>query len=103
MSEHPRAQRARELGNLPVRIVKGQHGSRIYIGDNEFEHPISRGSIVVTPGPSKRMNLMTLTLVVGDVTVENAEPMLGVTKGLPGLADNLTDFIGHLSGEDHPQ
>lgn len=103
MSEHPRARIVRELGNKPVRIVKTQHGNRIYIGEAEFMHPISRDSISVAPGSSKRMNLLTLTLVVGDVSIENLEPVPapsedGINKGLPGISDRLIEFAGQSAG-----
>lgn len=102
-SRSRRARRARDLGNQPVRIVKGSNGTRIYIGDNEFEHPISRGSVSVAPGPSKRMNLLTLTLVVGNVSVENAEPM-GPGDSVAGEddADRRTVINVHQTPQDWP-
>ena len=57
-------------GNKPVRI----EATALYIDGEEFQHPIAEGSISVTRlGKSKRHNLLTLTLVVGEVTFPCSE------------------------------
>lgn len=59
-------------GHKPVRITKGH----VYIGDDEFLHPIAEGSIKVEPlGKRGRFNLLTVTLVVGEVTMEAQQPI----------------------------
>lgn len=59
---------ADEMRNRPVRITgKGE----IFIGDDQIlaDYPISQGSISVTPWHGK-LNQLTLTLVVGPVSME---------------------------------
>lgn len=64
-----RLRRLRELGDLPVRI---DEKGRVFIGDDEFIHPIIKGSISFSRSPRERhgFNVMTVSLIVGDVTME---------------------------------
>jgi hypothetical protein len=47
---------------------------RLFIGDDEFTHPIAAGSIKLEPlkGGKRKHNLLTMTLIVGEVTMEAA-------------------------------
>jgi hypothetical protein len=51
----------------PVRVTTGM---KLLIGDDEFPYPIAEGSIKVERlSKTSRHNLLTLTLVVGEVTM----------------------------------
>jgi hypothetical protein len=56
----------RERAELPVRFTADR---RIFIGDQEFPYPVAEGSAKVRRG-NRNMNGLTLTLFVGEVTVE---------------------------------
>lgn len=60
-----RKQSLLERAQLPVRITD----TGVFIGGEEFPHPIAEGSVHVQRA-GKRFNAMTLTLFVGEVTVE---------------------------------
>lgn len=54
-------------GNKPVRIAE----KTLFIGDDEFPYPISEDFTVRRAG--KKRNLLTITLLVGTVTIETAD------------------------------
>lgn len=58
----------RANADKPVRIVRKQG---IYIGDEEFPYVVSEQGIKVEPF-NKKHNLLTLTLIVGRVTLETS-------------------------------
>jgi hypothetical protein len=63
-------EKLREQGSKPVRITaKG----KVFIGDDEFPYPVTQGSISVARYGRSR-NLLTLTLFVGEVTMETKRP-----------------------------
>ncbi|OBB15062.1 hypothetical protein A5761_15075 [Mycolicibacterium setense] len=63
----------KEIGSRPARVVRTAHGFRLFIGDEEFPFPIERDSVSFTPGRG-RHNRLTLTLFVGEVTMETRKP-----------------------------
>ncbi|BDY31400.1 hypothetical protein [Mycolicibacterium mageritense] len=60
----------RANGRKPVRIVTKGSRTTMFIGDEEFNHPIALDSMSVKPGRGP-YNELTLTLFVGEVTFEN--------------------------------
>lgn len=65
LSDDERTPTLREIGSRPVRV---DETGRVFIGDDEFLHPIVEGS--VTFGRlAKRFNTMTMTIIVGEVTM----------------------------------
>lgn len=59
----------RENGKKPVRVTaKGE----VFIGEDEFPYPIAEGSIKVER--LHQRNLLTITLFVGDVSIETRKP-----------------------------
>jgi len=69
----------REQGAKPVRITaKGE----IFFGDDEFPYPVVRDSVSVARHGRSR-NLLTLTMFVGEVTMETKRPQ--------GMSESVDD------------
>ncbi|BBC53948.1 hypothetical protein [Mycobacterium phage HC] len=70
----------REAGARPARLVPvgtgRSRGYRLFIGDEEFPFPIESDSVSVRP-TGMRYNRLTLTLFVGEVTVETRKRQEG--------------------------
>jgi hypothetical protein len=63
-------EKLREQGSKPVKITaKGE----VFIGDDEFPYPVALDSVSVARRGRSR-NLLTLTIFVGDVTMETTRP-----------------------------
>lgn len=61
----------RENGNKPFRI---NEQGRIFIGDNEFPYPVSDGSVKVERMGRGRHHLVTMTILVGSVDMQQRPP-----------------------------
>lgn len=53
---------------LPVHIARG--GKSVRIGDEEFPYAVLKDSLTIRPSGHTGHNLITLTLIVGNVTLE---------------------------------
>jgi hypothetical protein len=83
-------EKLREQGSKPVRITaKGE----IFIGDDEFPYPVARDSVSVARA-GRRLNFLTLTLLVGEVTMET-----GPMKPPDEPADNYVEFSSWALGD----
>jgi hypothetical protein len=69
LSKTDRMRVLRENGRKPVHITST---GRMFIGGDEFLYPVGEGTIKVERVSGR--NLLTLTLVVGDVTMDNRKP-----------------------------
>lgn len=71
LGRQERNQILKENSRKPVKITAQ---GKITIGDDEFLHPIAAGSVKLerrqVGGSSNHYNLLTVTLVVGEVTFE---------------------------------
>lgn len=64
--EQPNTETLMERARKPVRLMRD---GRLFVGDDEINHPILAGSIKFEPIMRKH-NLLTMTLIVGEVTME---------------------------------
>jgi hypothetical protein len=73
-----------EHGNKPCRII----GNQVYIDGVPIQQPIESGSISVKPWHG-RFNLLTLTMVVGEVAMEAPNP----PQGPPEVDDSVPPYL----------